>query len=132
MKRRTRKAVKKQIERASRKVTAAGEALGVVTKGRGKTVARAAGIAALGAAGLVTAHALKQRRNGSAPTATTFRLEPDGEEGWVLKTDGKQDESRFENKRAALREARRVAADAQPSRLVIYRTDGRVQRTHAY
>lgn len=133
----TKKAIKKHLDNASKTVAKAGEKIRPGKSSSStprKTVAAAAGLAALGAAGVATARALKQRKaNGSTDEpSTTFRVEADGEEGWILTSDGKQDDQRFGSKREALRVARRQAAEAQPSRLIIHRTDGRVQRSHTY
>ncbi|MEZ4416674.1 MAG: DUF2188 domain-containing protein [Gemmatimonadota bacterium] len=132
MKRSTKRKIQKHLQQAGETVTKAGEALRPAARnGAGKAVVAAAGIAALGAAGVVTARALRQRRSNGAEPGTTFRLEADAEGGWILTRDG-GDDQRFGNKRQALRAARDVAASAHPSRLIIHRTDGRVQRTHTY
>ena len=132
MKRKTKRAIERKLKAASKTVS---KATGSVLdrKSPVKTAAAAAtGIVALSAAGFATARALKQRQDdGSAEDATVFRLQASDDGGWVLTGEG-QEESRFENKREALRKARAVASAAQPSRLVVHRTDGRIQRTHSY
>jgi Uncharacterized protein conserved in bacteria (DUF2188) len=127
--------LRKQLETAKQTVSKAGSAfrLRKQTTGSEKAIVAAAGIAAMGAVGVAAARMRKKRAaNGALDSVTTFRLSADGENGWLLSRDGNGEHQWFGNKRHALREARRTAASAQPSRLVVHATDGRVQQMHAY
>lgn len=90
-----------------------------------KVLGAAAGAAAATAVGIAAA-----KMKGRAPTALYVR--PD-DEGWIVGTDGaKRAASRHETKRQAVKAARELAASKAPSRLVIHRRDGSVQKEHGY
>ncbi len=92
---------------------------------KGKMAAAAAGVAAAAAVGVA---AFKRGRNGG----TTYHLKP-REEGWEIRQEGaKKAERLFDTKREALDAARELARQNEPSRLIVYRTDGSVANRHAY
>lgn len=95
----------------------------------GRSAAAALGVALLGAAGITAAYRFLRRPNGAA----TLHVEPDGDDGWMIRDGGSSAAaSSFGTKREALRAARAAAADAAPSQLVIHRADGSVSRDHRY
>jgi len=55
------------------------------------------------------------------------------DDGWRVQADGLDEPlGEFRTKREAVRSARSEAAAAAPSRLVVHRADGSVQRTYRY
>ncbi len=68
----------------------------------------------------------------SSAQTTVYHVKPDGEE-WVLEAEGaSRATSRHGTKKESLQAGRTVAAGKAPSRLVIHRADGTIQRQHAY
>lgn len=95
-------------------------------KGRKKVIGAAAGAAAAATAVGIAAVKLKNRK------PTILHVRP-GDDDWIVATDGaKQASSRHDTKRLAVKAARDLAASKAPSRLVIHRRDGSVQKEHAY
>lgn len=91
-----------------------------------KVMGAAAGAAAAATAVGVAAVKRKNRK------ATVLHVRPD-DESWKVETEGaKQARSRHETKREAVKAARSAAVSAAPSRLIIHRRDGSVQKEHAY
>lgn len=92
-----------------------------------KTTKIIAGVAAAAATtGLVLAAKKK-----SAPDAV-YHVAVDGD-GWIVKGEGARHAvSRHATKKEAVNAARDVAHASAPSRLVIHKQDGAVQRTHEY
>ena len=90
--------------------------------GTGVVVAAAAGVA-------VAVHVLKK----GPLDAATFHVNLDDDEGWALRTEGSDSPiQKFRTKAIAVRAARKAAADAAPSDLMIHAADGTVQATHSY
>lgn len=88
-------------------------------------------IAGVAAAAATTGLAVLAAKKRAAP-AVVFHVTADGD-GWTLKGEGgKQAVSRHPTKKQAVSAARDVAHANAPSRLVIHRQDGSVQRTHEY
>lgn len=86
-----------------------------------------AATAAAAATGAV-AVAAKKIIDGTA----IYSVRPDGE-GWMVKSVGsKRASSRHETKKQAVHAAKRIAEAKRPSRLVIFTTDGDIQRWHDY
>lgn len=100
--------------------------------GKKTIIATTAGVAA--ATGIAVA--AKKRRDASRasaePAATVYHVKPDGEEWTVEAEDASRASSRHPTKKAAVAEGRSLAGKKTPSRLVIHRADGTVQREHAY
>jgi hypothetical protein len=93
-----------------------------VVAGTGVLVAAAAGAA-------VAAHLRRKRSHDGA----TFHVNLDGDKGWALRAEGSDDPiGTFSTKASAVRAARKAAADAAPSDLMIHLSDGTVQATHSY
>jgi hypothetical protein len=93
-----------------------------VVAGTGVVVAAAAGVA-------VAVHLLRK----GPLDAATFHVNLDGDGGWALRADGSDDPiQKFRTKAMAVRAARKAAADAAPSDLMIHASDGTVQATHSY
>ena len=91
-----------------------------------KKVMGAAGAAAAATAVGIAAAKMKNRK------ATVYHVKP-GDEDWVLEQEGgKRAVSRHETKREAVKAGRELADSKAPSRLVIHRRDGSVQKEHAY
>lgn len=88
-----------------------------------------AGTAAL--AGLAAAAATALPRLSRSSDGTLMRVTPDGDE-WGVRIDGQEVDARFDTKRQAVREARARARQQAPSRLVIHRADGTIERSHGY
>lgn len=99
-----------------------------------KILASTAGAAA--AAGLTVAALKKLRGKDGAggPGTLVYHVKPDGSDaGWRVAVEGQaQPGSHHETKRAAVERARELAHGHAPSRLVIHRTDGTIQRQHTY
>lgn len=100
--------------------------------GKKTIIATTAGVAA--ATGIAVA-AKKRRdagRKTDGPPSTVYHVKPDGEE-WMVEAEGAaRASSRHPTKKAAVDEGRSLAGKKTPSRLVIHRSDGTVQRQHAY
>ncbi len=93
-----------------------------VVAGTGVLVAAAAGAA-------VAVHLLRK----GPLDAATFHVNLDGDGGWALRAEGSDDPIQtFRTKTIAVRAARKAAADAAPSDLIIHASDGTVQATHSY
>lgn len=91
-----------------------------------KVMGAAAGAAAAATAVGVAAVKMKNRK------PTVFHVRPD-DESWKVEVEGgKRARSVHETKREAVKAARADAASAAPSRLIIHRRDGSVQKEHAY
>lgn len=92
-----------------------------------KVIGAAAGAAAAATAVGIAAARMRNRK------PTIYHVRPGEEDDWVVVSDGaKQPSSRHETKRVAVRAARDLAARKAPSRLVIHRRDGSVQKEHGY
>ena len=92
---------------------------------KGKVLAAAAGVAAAAAVGYATL------RNGSK-SRTTYHLLPN-DEGWEIRAEGADRATKkFDTKDEALDAARDLARNAEPSQLIIHRTDGTVSTSHTY
>lgn len=90
----------------------------------------AIGVAAGAAAAATAVGIAAVKKHNLKPTV--FHVRP-GEEGWTLGADGASSPStRHETKRQAVNAARELAAGSAPSRLVIHRRDGSVQKEHSY
>lgn len=91
-----------------------------------KVLGAAAGAAAAATAVGIAAAKMKNRK------PTIFHVRPDQDE-WIIVTDGaREPSSRHGTKRVAVRAARDIASQKAPSRLIIHRRDGSVQKEHAY
>lgn len=88
-------------------------------------IGAAAGAAAATAVGFAAVK-MKNRR------PTVFHVRP-ADDGWTLGEDGAASpSSRHDTKREAVNAARELAVSSAPSRLVIHRRDGSVQKEHSY
>lgn len=95
-----------------------------------RIAAAGAGVAAL--AGLTAAVKVWRDRRGDAQNPAVVRLKPADDE-WIMQIEGVgEGDVRFATKRVAVRESRVFAREHAPSRLIIHRQDGTVQREHAY
>lgn len=74
----------------------------------------------------------KKNRDGSLRPKVIYHVKPDGEVWTIEAEDGQRASSRHDTKKAALGAARELANRHAPSRLVIHRSDGTIQRQHAY
>jgi len=93
-------------------------------------VAGVAGAAVAGAAGVAAAVRYLRRGPGGAATLHVKRR---GDGPWEISVEGRrQAAGTYDTKKEAVRAARRAAAEAAPSDLVIHRTDGSVERSHHY
>lgn len=94
------------------------------------TVLAGTGVVAAAAAGVaVAAHFLRKERHDEA----TFHVNLDGDGAWALRTEGSDDPIQTcPTKASAVRAARKAAADAAPSDLLIHLSDGTVQAMHSY
>jgi hypothetical protein len=98
---------------------------------KGRVVVAAVGAAAAAAAGIAAVRAFRGR---SKAEPRNFYVRP-GEAGWTVTVDGAEREevlATHPNKKTALRDARERAHAEEPSRLVIHRADGSVERRHLY
>lgn len=93
---------------------------------RKKVMGAAAGAAAAATAVGVAAARMRNKK------ATVFHVLPDDESWKVEAEGGKPAASRHGTKRQAVKTGREAAAKAAPSRLVIHRGDGTIQKQHAY
>jgi hypothetical protein len=123
------KDIRKGIRRKAKSV---GRAAKKVRDGARQSTAKkvaVTGVAIAGAAG-VAAAAAHYLRNGRG--AATFHVLADGD-GWALKSNpGGEPIGSYATKRKAVAAARKAASAAAPSELVIYRSDGSVDRSHSY
>lgn len=91
-----------------------------------KIIGAAAGAAAAATAVGIAAATLKSRES------KVFHVRA-GDDAWVVSTDGASEPTaRHDTKREAVKAARELAAGKAPSRLVIHRRDGSVQKEHSY
>lgn len=91
-----------------------------------KVIGAAAGAAAAATAVGIAAARMKDRK------PTVLHVRP-GEDVWIVATDGaREPAARHETKRLAVKAARELAGRKAPSRLVIHRSDGSVQKEHSY
>lgn len=89
-------------------------------------IGAAAGAAAAATAVGIAAVKMKNRK----PISLHVRS---ADEGWTVGADGASaPSSHHETKRQAVNAARELAAKSAPSRLVIHRRDGSVQKEHSY
>jgi hypothetical protein len=99
----------------------------------GKILASTVGVAA--AAGVTLAALRKMEglpRLGSSGE-TVYHVTARGSNGWEVRSEASDEPAgRHETKRDALEQARDLAHQAAPSRLVIHRADGTIQRQHTY
>lgn len=99
-----------------------------------KTRIAAAGAGVVALAGLTAAVKVWRDRRNADPSAdpAVVHVTPDGEE-WTVQLEHLENGAvHFETKRDAVREGRTFARNHAPSRLIIHRQDGTVQRQHAY
>lgn len=62
-----------------------------------------------------------------------YRVKPNGDEGWLIETDGAVDKkAMFDTKKDAVAAARKRAHKSTPSKLVVHRQDGTEQETFSY
>ena len=96
------------------------------------TVAAGTGVVAVAAAGVAVAvHLLRKESHDEATFHVNVNANGDG--GWALRAEGSDDPVQtFPTKASAVRAARKAAADAAPSDLLIHLSDGTVQATHSY
>ncbi len=88
----------------------------------------AGAVAAAATAGLVAAAAKRMLGND----AGVYYVIP-AEEGWAVKSENaKRVASRHETKKPAVAAGRELARANRPSRLVIHKQDGEIQRVHDY
>lgn len=93
-----------------------------------KILAATAGVAAVtGVAGV----AARRMRNHNGTHLPVYRVVPDGD-AWVVDAEDGSGAKRYETKRQALSSGRSLARSHAPSRLVIHRADGTIQRQHSY
>ncbi len=96
-----------------------------------RIAAAGAGVAAL--AGLAAAVKVWRDRRSRTESGTAVVHVTPGAEAWIVQIEGLDDSDvQFETKKAAVTEGRTFARAHTPSRLVIHRQDGTVQRQHAY
>ena len=101
------------------------------SRGRSTVVAGTGALVAAAAGAAVAFHLLRK----GPLDAATFHVNRDGDGngGWTLRAEGSDDPIQtFRTKATALRAARKAAADAAPSDLMIHASDGTVQATHSY
>lgn len=88
-------------------------------------------IAGVAAAAATTGLAVLAAKKRAAPDVV-YHVTADGD-GWIVKGEGaKGAVSRHPTKKEAVSAARDVAHARAPSRLVIHKQDGAIQRTHEY
>lgn len=86
-----------------------------------------AGAAAAAATGIAAAAARRMMKPN-----VVYHVAADGDE-WTLMAEGaKRASSRHATKKDAISAGRELANAKKPSRLVIHKSDGTVQRTHEY
>ncbi len=99
------------------------------SRARSSVVAGTGVLVAVAASAAVAAHLLRK----GPLDAATFHVNLDGDGGWNLRAEGSDDPiATFRTKAMAVRAARKAAADAAPSDLLIHTADGSVQATHSY
>lgn len=91
-----------------------------------KVIGAAAGAAAAATAVGVAAATMKNRK------PVVLHVRPDDESWKVEAEGGKTPATHHDTKREAVKSARAAAAAGAPSRLVIHRRDGSVQKQHSY
>lgn len=89
-----------------------------------KKIMGAAGAAAAATAVGIAAATIKNRK------PTVLHVKP-SDDAWVLAVEGK-DGTSYDTKRAAVQAGRELADSKAPSRLVIHRRDGTIQKQHSY
>ncbi|HSM34780.1 MAG TPA: DUF2188 domain-containing protein [Longimicrobiales bacterium] len=95
----------------------------------------AAGTAAAAAAAVVAGRKILSARGDAGepdPNATVYHITPDGDEWAVQAENSERASSKHVSKRKALNAGRKLARNQKPSRLVVHRSDGTIQRQHAY
>jgi hypothetical protein len=94
----------------------------------------AAGAAAAAAAAAVVGKKVFGGRGDGArvANATVYHVTPDGEEWAVQAENSERASSKHKSKREAVTAGRKLAGNQKPSRLVVHRADGTIQRQHAY
>ena len=95
-----------------------------------KIIAATAGVAA--ATGVAGVAAVRRRRNQNGAEPPVYRVKPNGDSWVVDSADGSTGATEHETKRQALSKGRTLARSHAPSRLVIHRADGTIQRQHSY
>ena len=100
----------------------------------GKILASTVGAAAAAGVTLAALRKMEGLPPFRAAPETVFRVTPDGDDGgWEISADtAEAPRGRYATKRAALDRARDLAHESAPSRLVIHRADGTIQRQHTY
>jgi hypothetical protein len=99
------------------------------SRGRSTVIAGTGVLVAVAAGAAVAAHL----RRKEPLDAATFHVDLDGDGGWNLRAEGSADPiETFRTKAMAVRAARKAAAVAAPSELMIHAADGTVQATHSY
>ena len=89
-------------------------------------------IAGVAAAAATTGLAAAAARKMLASKATVYHVTADGDDWAVRREGGERAVSRHATKKEAVSAARDVAHANRPSRLVIHKQDGEVQRAHEY
>ena len=119
-------------ETVKKRVRKGAEALGRKKAPDGPAKAKLVGVAVAGVAGMAgIVAAVQHLRKGSNGTAT-LHVRTRGDE-WILAADGREEPlEAFRTKEEAVDAARKAAAEAAPSELVIHRLDGSVMKTHHY
>ncbi len=127
------KPLSKRIRKSLRTtVKSAEKRLDPLLPGNGTPTAAVAGMAIAGVAGVAGVAAAVRRIRKGRDQATSFHVRSNGD-GWVVGIDGHDEPiGTFRTKRKAVQAARRSAAEAAPSRLVIYTADGAEQNSHSY
>ena len=126
------KKTKKRFRRGAKTVERSIKNLRPGRKKSGRKAAVVAGTGAVVAAAAGVAVAIHLLRKGPL-AAATFHVNLDGDGGWALRADGSDDPIQtFRTKAMTVRAARKAAADAAPSDLMIHAADGSVQATHSY
>lgn len=88
-------------------------------------------IAGVAAAAATTGIAVMAAKKRASPDVV-YHVAADGD-GWIVRGEGaKQAVSRHATKKEAVGAGRDVAHASAPSRLVIHKQDGAIQRTHEY
>ena len=108
-------------------------------------IATTAGVAAATGIAVATKRRMDDRKSAAkasdkankptksiAAATTVYHVKPDGDE-WVVEAEGaSRATSRHGTKRESVDAGRAAATGKAPSRLVIHRADGTIQRQHAY
>ncbi len=126
------KKTKKRLRRGAKTVEKSIKNLRSGRKKSGGKSSMVAGTGVLVAAAAGVAVAVHLLRKGPLDAAT-FHVNLDADGGWALRAEGSDDPTQtFRTKAIAVRAARKAAADAAPSDLMIHASDGTVQVTHSY